>query len=323
MKNYPIPPRNIEVYPGDTYKHLSFEFQPPLLGLLVDFSSENIRLVDGVLYMFRSTAADLPIYSLDLKTGIFQQYGKYPVNIPLTPSQVEQIKNIAKPSEPLKPLTPPKPLTPLNWALMGEDTLKTAFSAHDLSAQYAFFESLTPTEVALLDSYKEDSSRFTLQGSRNFLSTSEAPENNPAHPGLTKQEWALMKGMISRAPALTQKLSVYRGVDKKEAMNISGKNVVSTSVNQRVANRFKTETRECCMLKITIEPGVRVIAVDECYRTSVPGLCREAEVIVCPPFTFRITGGDENEKQATISPGVPKGGRRRTKRHKRKSRRRV
>jgi hypothetical protein len=211
-----------------------------------------------------------------------------------------------------------------------QNAMNSAFSAHDLSAQHAFFDSLTPTEVDLLESYKIGSSRFTLRGSRNYLSKSEVPENDPEHPGLTNQEWALVRGMISRAPALTEKLSAYRGVEDKEAMNISGKSIVSTSLLPEVAKAFMLE--ECCILEITIEPGVRVIAIDACARLGGHDSWHcgmEAEVIICPPFTFRITGGDENEKQATISPGVPKGGRRRTlrrratKRHKRKSRRRV
>jgi hypothetical protein len=190
-------------------------------------------------------------------------------------------------------------------------------SPADLKAQRDFFKSLSTEEVAILLDYKKGSSHITLRGERNFLSESDRSENhpNPAFKGLTDEQWRLFRGLVRKAPALTSEITVYRGVNTPNALKINGRGIISTSVSKNISRGFADPHTKCCMLKIKIAPGVKIIGIDLCSRFSYG--C-EGEIVVCAPFVFTLTGGTELEKEATITPGMPAGRRRKTPRHRRR-----
>lgn len=199
------------------------------------------------------------------------------------------------------------------------ERLVSALSRVDLAAQREFFTSLSDEEVALLYDYKQGSTHITLRGQRNFLSESDKSENHwfPFFKGLTDEQWILFRGLVRKAPVLTKEINVYRGVNTPSALNINGKGLISTSTSVERANQF-LRGEKCCLIEIKIAPGVKIIGIDLCTRFQYR--C-EAEIVVCPPYIFTITGGTETRKQATITPGMP-AGRRKTARHRRGSTRR-
>ena len=184
--------------------------------------------------------------------------------------------------------------------------LKNVLSKGDIHAQETFRKSLDLEEAKALSYYK-------TSGFRVIRQLMNLPDDLP------KEQVGFMSvfiNMISRAPKLTREINVYRGItiDDESALEMTGKLVWSTSYDPVVAFVFARNGRNgCCMLKINVQPGVRIIAFgdddDEC------------EIMIIPPYNVLIEDIAPGIKRVKITPKeAPSGGRRRkTKKGKRRN----
>jgi hypothetical protein len=213
--------------------------------------------------------------------------------------------------------------------------LRNVLSPVDLAALNQFQSTLDDAEIRALNAYR--GSRHSFMGPLMLGLTTEslgvvnfarsetlADSKDPARPPLPKERPGpgfireFMTGFLttlSRAPKLTQEINVFRGIVGKEALNIDGTLVISTSYNKHVAFTFSNGRGMCCMLKINVKPGVRFFA----WRGSDD----ESEIMVLPPYKALIEdidGPDSGVKKVTIIPVKYRGGTRglRTRRLARK-----
>lgn len=185
--------------------------------------------------------------------------------------------------------------------------LKDVLSKGDIDAQETFRKSLDLEEEMALSYYKSSGYKLIRQ-------VMDLPD------GLPKEQVGFMSvfiNMISRAPKLTREINVYRGItlDYESALEMTGKLVWSTSYNPIVAFGFARNIRNgCCMLKINVKPGVRIIAFGDDDD--------ESEIMIIPPYNVLIEDIAPGLKRVTITPKeASSGGRRRkTKKGKRRSR---
>ena len=151
------------------------------------------------------------------------------------------------------------------------------------------------------------------------MSIQEYAKEAKKGPGVIEEFMSTFRITLSKAPKLTKEINVFRGVDSKEGFNIPGKQALSTSYDKYKAVEF-THGR-CCMLKINVKPGVGVIALDMILGESEEA--GEKEILICPPYTAKIEDVGDPEsgvKKVTITPATPSGGRRRTRKPKRRGR---
>ena len=187
--------------------------------------------------------------------------------------------------------------------------LKDVLTEHDINAQETFRKSLTPDEKGALNDYKGAGHTDI----RNWMVYSDDP---PEENDVWRKHLRVFIKMISKAPKLTREINVYRGIgiDDEATLEMTGKLVWSTSYNPIVAFGFATYGRNgCCMLKINVQPGVRIIAFgdddDEC------------EIMIIPPYNVSIEDIVPGLKRVKITPKeAPSGGRRRKSRRTRVSR---
>lgn len=224
---------------------------------------------------------------------------------------------------PVKKSAPvPKPIAPLPYD----------------AAQAAFSKGLSPAEREALRHYAQGGYLITTPLLTGAPSKKDLTEFDPVidygrrigdFPGDKKIGVIprFLSGFVSairKAPKLTDELNVFRGIHSDRALDIQGNNVLSTSRSEGIALDF-IEGQPCCMLKINVKPGVRVISIETLFPDS-PNAA-EKEMLICPPFKAQIVDGGKGVKNVTITPVESyRGGRsktrtRKTKRRARKTRR--
>jgi hypothetical protein len=210
---------------------------------------------------------------------------------------------------------------------MNEVKLTDVLTEGDIAAQEQFYSSLSPVEHKALSKYKEDGYSFmeplmsgmpehalgvvpyAREETRAFSARSGRP------PGFIREFMAGFLSFISNAPRLTKEINVFRGVVGKEGLNIDGKMPMSTSYDKHVAFSFSNGKGACCMLKINVKPGVKIFVWGQSDD--------EKEIMVLPPYNAQIENIGELDsglKKVTITPAKYRGGRRKTRKHKRRAR---
>ena len=177
----------------------------------------------------------------------------------------------------------------------------------EIAEQKAFAETLTPGEKSALTHYVKSGYKLITSV------LAKAPPNDgidkvtkyarqqarfepPSKLGFVPTLVSNFTTLMYRAPKLINQIRVFRGIHSDRALNIDGSTALSTSFDRGIAQRFM-KINSCCMLDITVMPGVRIIAVDLVY-----GKNNEAEIIICPPYTAQIQSIGNNLKKVTISP---------------------
>ena len=187
--------------------------------------------------------------------------------------------------------------------------IRKFLSAEEVAAQQAFARSLSEKEKLSLSHYITEghgliTSVLTRAPPRNIRNYNERVtgyveeaklSEPPSKLGFIPTLIGNFTSMMYKAPKTTRVLNLYRGIHSARALNIDGNTVLSTSYNRRVAVGFVQGG--CCMLEISVMPGVRIIAVD-----IVNGDTGEDEIIVCPPYNAKIEDIGENVKKVTITP---------------------
>lgn len=109
--------------------------------------------------------------------------------------------------------------------------------------------------------------------------------------------------MWKRVPPIQTELNVYRGVQRGEDILPNNNQFTSTSTDRSVSRRFTKEG--CCLLHITIKPGVRAL-----YIADISTIEKESELLIAPPFRAEIVKEEEDirgfkVKHVVISPVTP------------------
>ena len=209
------------------------------------------------------------------------------------------------------------------------------FSSDDLAAQTQFFTSFTADEKKMIYEYLYDSFKYTTPSVAWFLFPSgPEPPRHAEFPAPAELE--IYKNLLFRAPKLTREIEVFRGLRMGERDIESlkkGTLPISTSYDKYTARDYNAGGKgECCLLRVIVKPGVRVIAIDY-YRFPTdpekigvkPSDMSACEVLICPPYNVLIEDIAPGLKRVTITPKeAPSGGRRKTKKglRSRKTRRR-
>ncbi len=182
---------------------------------------------------------------------------------------------------------------------------QNVLSEDDIAEQKKFHVSLTPDEKEALSYYKCDGYEDVA---RYCLTQYDDPLNHD-----NKDLRGFME-LVKKAPKLTQQINVFRGItlDDESALTMTGKMVMSTSYDPAVAFGFTEHGRNgCCMLKINVQPGVRII--------TFPGDL-EHEIVIIPPYNASIEDIVPGLKRVTITPKEASSGGRRRKTNKGKRR---
>ena len=206
------------------------------------------------------------------------------------------------------------------------------FSSDDLAAQTQFFTSFTPGKKTVIDEYLYDSYKYTTPSVAWFLFP-VGPEPPPAEEVLDDTKKEDYKNLLFGAPKLTREIEVFRGLRGAETDIESMKKgtlPISTSYDKYAARDYNAGGKgKCCLLRVIVKPGVRVIALDLFKFPTDPekigskeGTGSDCEILVCPPYNVQIEdiGSPESGlKRVTLTPvEQASGGRRRT--HKRRHR---
>jgi len=201
--------------------------------------------------------------------------------------------------------------------------LADVLSPTDIAAQTQFMSTINPDEARALNAYKGDAHGFMgplmlgmVQESlgvvhfakRATLADSKDPARPPlpkerSGPGFIREFMTGFLSVLSRAPKLTQEINVFRGVVGTDGLKIDGTIAMSTSYDKHVAVSFSHGKNACCMLKINVKPGVRILAWGDDDA--------ESEIMVLPPYKALIEdvdGVDNGIKKVTITPVKYRGG---------------
>ncbi len=198
----------------------------------------------------------------------------------------------------------------------------------DIVAQKRFVLSLVGRELGTLIEYKRTAYRFTnplMLGDKEVGPkatqyyakelTAGLPKERPG-PGYIPEFMGNFTKALFKAPKLTQEINVFRGIVSEEGLNIPGTLPLSTSYDKYQALEFAQGLRGCCMLKINVKPGVRIIALDLVLMQHEDA--GEKEILICPPYNAKIEDVEQSNgqiKQVTITPAARyRGGTRRRRR---------
>jgi hypothetical protein len=186
--------------------------------------------------------------------------------------------------------------------------MQNVLSEQDIADQEKFRDSLTPDEKKALSYYKCDGYEDVAH---YCLTQYDDPLNDD------NKDLRVFMELLKKAPKLTQQINVFRGITlaDESALTMTGKMVMSTSYDPAVAFGFAEHGRNgCCMLKINVRPGVRIITFGD--RDA------EHEIVIIPPYNASIEDIAPGLKRVTITPKeASSGGRRRkTKKGKRRIR---
>jgi hypothetical protein len=206
------------------------------------------------------------------------------------------------------------------------------FSSDDLAAQTQFFTSFTPDEKNMINEYLYDSYKYTTPSAAWFLFPS-GPEPPPDEDEpLEDDKKSVYKNLLFRAPKLTREIEVFRGLRMGERDIESlkkGTVPISVSYDKYTARDYNAAGKgQCCLLRVIVKPGVRLIAIDFFKFPTNPekigkeGDGSDCEILICPPYNVQVEdigGPTTGLKRVTITPKLS-GGRRRTRKHKRRAR---
>jgi hypothetical protein len=206
------------------------------------------------------------------------------------------------------------------------------FSSDDLAAQTQFFTSFTPDEKNMINEYLYDSYKYTTPSVAWFLFPS-GPEPPPDEDEpLEDDKKSVYKNLLFRAPKLTREIEVFRGLRMGERDIESlkkGTVPISVSYDKYTARDYNAAGKgQCCLLRVIVKPGVRLIAIDFFkFPTNPEKIGKEfngsdCEILICPPYNVQVEdigGPTTGLKRVTITPKLS-GGRRRTRKHKRRAR---
>jgi hypothetical protein len=210
----------------------------------------------------------------------------------------------------------------------------TYLSAADDKAQTEFLASLTPQERDLLASYIAKGVPII----NGVLTQNVNPEKfgeevqlfmkihnpEPSKVGFVQKYLSDFLRLVNRAPVLKEELHVWRGIKSRDDLP-DGKTFLSTSHSDTMASFYKQKTGTCCMLKMTIKPGIRVIYIEplrEQAYSKIPNSRRPPnlrEVLVVPPYDSVVADEGGDIFAVTLTPKAPyvrKSGTRRRRRRR-------
>jgi len=225
---------------------------------------------------------------------------------------------------------------PDDWDPNSENvSINDILTKEELAAQTKFWTSLSADEFYTLKEWKSAAHAFTrhlVLGDKNYpMSAVEyalAFKGKESVPGYIPTFMANFSRAMFKAPKLTHEINVFRGIHNKDGLNNLGTIPISTSYSKNMALAFShvalgEDEKGCCMLKVNVKPGVRIIAIDFLMGVGQRSFSNEFEIIICPPFKALVEDvGDSNSgvKKVTITPVVPRRAGTRRKRRARKTR---
>jgi hypothetical protein len=130
--------------------------------------------------------------------------------------------------------------------------------------------------------------------------------------------------VFKKIPPLKEELVVYRGLTDERYISTHGNEFLSASYDKAVANSFRKNPLGCCLLTITLKPGIKAFWIEQLSFFGPLGdmAKSEKEILIAPPYTITKEKVDDTNYNVIISPYV-KGARRTKKNHnKRKHNRR-
>ena len=191
---------------------------------------------------------------------------------------------------------------------------KQMISMEDFNAQVKFILGLSKEEHATIMGYKGNAFLFTTP-----LLTGRPPRSgvDPVVKTALPSQYSIprdramgfvpkfmghLANVIHKAPKLSKEIVVYRGIRSDRALSIEGNNLLSTSYCKDAAHKFAGG--ECCLLNITVKPGVRIIVVGmvEDGVEDGMGMDDECEIIICPPYKAHVEDAGPGMKNVTITP---------------------
>lgn len=132
---------------------------------------------------------------------------------------------------------------------------------YNLDPQINFIKSLSPDILQSIKWYTQEGNAQTLNAllikynGTLKVENSEIDEKYILH--LQNLEY-----IFKNIPSITIPLTVYRGVKDIFATDTySTHTFVSTSVNNKIVNRFINYENKCCILRITVNPGAKIIPI--------------------------------------------------------------
>jgi hypothetical protein len=192
-------------------------------------------------------------------------------------------------------------------------TVTQIINLEDFNAQKKFASSLSKEERETIMGYKGNAFLFTtplLTGRppRSGVDPVVKLANREAYGiprdrvmGFVPQFMGHLANAIHKAPKLSKEIVVYRGIHSDRALSIEGNNLLSTTYCKDVADEFIGE--KCCLLNITVKPGVRIIVLGIVEDEDAGlGMDDECEIIICPPYKARVEDAGPGAKNVTITP---------------------
>ena len=197
----------------------------------------------------------------------------------------------------------------------------------ELVAQTKFWKSLSRDERNTLMEWKDSAYVFTrhvVLGDKDVAQYIYW-KRDPI-PGYIPTFMANFSRAMFKAPKLTHEINVFRGIHNKDGLNNLGTIPISTSYSKNMAVTFSQvdlgeDEKGCCVLKVNVKPGVRIIAID--FLMGPERWSNESEIIICPPFKALVEDvaySNGGIKKVTITPVVPRRAGTRRKRGARKTR---
>ncbi len=164
-------------------------------------------------------------------------------------------------------------------------------------------------EIILNPTFMQALSQFKYRYSNQLTSSNENKI------GLVKEYIVNVLNIFKKAPPLKEELTVYRGVQREEDIHLHGNELLSTSYDKDYAKSQFQKQAPCCLLTITLKPGIRTIWIE--YVSSIP---IEHEILIGPPFQIELQKVDSANYNVVISrkTAYRTGARRRTYRRKNK-----
>jgi hypothetical protein len=115
--------------------------------------------------------------------------------------------------------------------------------------------------------------------------------------GLVREYVVNLVSIFKKAPLLKEELTVYRGVKREQDIFVHGNELLSTSYDKYYAKDQFQGSAPCCLLTITLKPGIRTIWIE-----YVSTLAIEREILVGPPFQVELDKVDSANYNVIISP---------------------
>jgi hypothetical protein len=142
----------------------------------------------------------------------------------------------------------------------------------------------------------------------------------PSKIGVIRSYVTQFINTFNKISPLRTEITVHRGVRRPEDINLHGNEFLSTTLNPSVSIHFMNTKTNCCLMKIKVKPGVRVL-----YMETITRYSGEEEVLIAPPFKVTKLEKVGGEYELEISPArkYTRGATRRRKHKKGKTLRRL